>query len=43
MHNAYVEPTKAIADITINGGLNDVAFDVVKTKIQSLLSKQEDI
>lgn len=37
MHNAYVEPTKAYADIIINGGRNDTAFDLVKNKIQSLL------
>lgn len=39
MHYIYVEPTKALADIVINSGLNDVAFDVIKVKIQSLLSK----
>ena len=37
MHNAYVEPTKAYADIIINGGMNDTAYDLVKNKIQSLL------
>lgn len=37
MHDLYVEPTKALADIVINSGLNDVAFDLVKTKINSLL------
>ena len=37
MHNAYVEPTKAYADIIINGGMNDTAFDLVKNKIKSLL------
>ena len=37
MHNTYVEPTKVFADIIINGGMNDVAFDVVKTKIEELL------
>lgn len=39
MHYLYVEPTKAKADIVINSGMNDVAFDIVKTKIQALLSK----
>lgn len=39
MHNAYVEPTKAYADIIINGGMNDAAYDLVKNKIQSLLDK----
>ena len=37
MHNAYVEPTKAYADIIVNGGMNDVAFDIVKAKIEKLL------
>lgn len=39
MHNAFVEPTKAHADIIINGGMNDTAFDLVKNKIQQLLDK----
>lgn len=37
MHYIYVEPTKAMADIVINSGMNDVAFDLVKTKIETLL------
>lgn len=37
MHYLYVEPTKALADIVINSGMNDVAFDMVKTKISVLL------
>ena len=37
MHYLYVEPTKAIADIVINSGMNDVAFDMVKTKIETLV------
>ena len=40
MHNQYVEPTKAYADIIINGGLNDRAYDLVKNKIQSILRKR---
>ena len=39
MHNAFVEPTKAYADIIINGGMNDTAFDLVKNKIQQLLGE----
>ena len=39
MHYLYVEPTKATADIIINSGMNDVAFDLLKTKIDSLLEK----
>lgn len=37
MHYLYVEPTKAKADIVINSGLNDVAFDMIRTKIQSII------
>ncbi len=37
MHNAYVEPTKAFADIIINGGMNSVALDIVKSKIKNIL------
>lgn len=37
MHNAYVEPTKAYADIIVSGGMNDVAFDIVKAKIEKIL------
>lgn len=42
MHYIYVEPTKALADIVINSGLNDVAFDVIKVKIQSLLKRNAE-
>ncbi|MCC8137612.1 MAG: uridine kinase [Clostridiales bacterium] len=37
MHYMFVEPTKATADLVINSGMNDVAFDIVKTKIELLL------
>ncbi len=37
MHYQYVEPTRAKADIVINSGKNDVAFDVVRAKIRQLL------
>lgn len=37
MHYLYVEPTKNVADIVINSGMNDVAFDIVSTKIKALL------
>ena len=39
MHYLYVEPTKALADIVINSGQNEVAFDLVKTKIDQLLKE----
>lgn len=37
MHYLYVEPTRSMADVVINGGMNDVAFDIVKTKIEQIL------
>ena len=37
MHYLYVEPTKARADIIINSGKNDVAFDIFRSKIQLML------
>ena len=39
MHYLYVEPTKNVADIVINSGLNNVAFDIMKTKIEDILKK----
>ncbi|MDY3919310.1 MAG: uridine kinase [Candidatus Limivivens sp.] len=39
MHYLYVEPTRAMADIVINSGMNDVAFDIVQSKIQLLLGE----
>ena len=38
MHYIYVEPTRSLADIVINSGMNDVAFDLVKVKIETLLN-----
>ncbi len=40
MHYLYVEPTRAMADIVINSGMNDVAFDLFKSKIMLLLRNQ---
>ena len=37
MHYIYVEPTRALADIVINSGKNDVAFDLFVSKIGQLL------
>ena len=39
MHYLYVEPTKTVADLILNSGLNDVAFDIMKTKIEALLEE----
>ena len=41
MHYLYVEPTRAKADIVINSGRNDVAFDMVRAKILQLLSEED--
>ncbi len=40
MHYLYVEPTRALADLVINSGMNDVAFDVVKSRIQLMLDQE---
>lgn len=40
MHYIHVEPTKYLADIVINSGMNDVAFELVKTKIEYILAFQ---
>ncbi len=41
MHYIFVEPTKYNADIVINSGLNDVAFDVIRVKIETLLREAQ--
>lgn len=42
MHEQFVEPTKAYADIIIpGGGYNDVAIDLLKTKIATLLNERK--
>lgn len=40
MHNLYVEPTRCLADIVINSGLNDAAFDIIKNKIKEILVEE---
>ena len=40
MHYMYVEPTRSTADLVINSGMNDVAFDIVCSKIQRMLGEQ---
>lgn len=42
MHYLFVEPTKATADIVINSGMNDVAFDIVQSKIKLLLDEKKN-
>ncbi|MCR5668434.1 MAG: uridine kinase [Lachnospiraceae bacterium] len=41
MHYIYVEPTRAMADVVLNSGMNDVAFDVVSAKIRSILAQSK--
>ncbi|MCH8928564.1 MAG: uridine kinase [Candidatus Marinimicrobia bacterium] len=42
MHDQFVEPTKAYADIIIpGGGYNNVAVDLLKTKIAALLNERK--
>lgn len=40
MHEAFVEPTKAHADIIIPEGMNKVAVDLVKAKIEKVIQHQ---
>ena len=40
MHEKYIKPTKQYADIIVpDGGYNDIAIDILITKIKSLLAK----
>ena len=39
MHYLYVEPTKNTADIIINSGRNNVAFDIMSSKVKQLLEE----
>jgi uridine kinase len=41
MHYVFVEPTKYVADIIINSGMNDIAFTVIKNYIADFLRKSE--
>lgn len=41
MHYIYVEPTKALADLVINSGMNEVAFQVVQTQIQEWIRSSQ--
>lgn len=42
MHYLYVEPTRATADIIINSGMNNVAFDIVRSKIRLMLKEENE-
>lgn len=39
MHYLYVEPTRSLADIVINSGMNEVAFQVVKNHMEKILKE----
>lgn len=41
MHYLYVEPTRALADIVINSGMNEVAFGLVRNNIREILKNQD--
>lgn len=43
MHYLYVEPTRAMADIVINSGMNDVAFRLVQNQIRHILDHSAEI
>jgi len=41
MHIQFVEPTKKYADIIVpEGGQNEVAVDILRTKIMTLINKR---
>jgi uridine kinase len=37
MHYLYVEPTRAMADMVINSGMNQVAFELVRDSIRKMI------
>ncbi|MCW6653117.1 uridine kinase [Aerococcaceae bacterium NML191292] len=42
MHHQFIEPTKRYADIIVpEGGYNNVAIDLIATKIQAILDKKQ--
>lgn len=43
MHYLYVDPTRSMADIVINSGMNQVAFELVKNMIQKKLDDENII
>ncbi len=40
MHEKYVEPTRKYADIIINGGMNKMALELIRTKMESVLQEE---
>lgn len=44
MHLQFIEPTKRYADLIIpEGGQNDVAIDLLVTKIQTIVDEMENL
>ena len=44
MHNMFIEPTKRYADVIIpEGGDNDVAIDLMVTKIKTILESESNV
>lgn len=41
MHYLYVDPTRSKADIVINSGMNDIAYDLFRHKIEWMLASDE--
>lgn len=41
MHDKYVEPTKAYADLIVSGGKNEIVLEVIKAKIEKTLCETE--
>jgi uridine kinase len=41
MHYLYVEPTRALADIVINSGMNQVAFELVRNNIEKIIKSAD--
>lgn len=40
MHNLYVEPTKKYADIILTGGLNEIALDIIVSKLELYINNK---
>ena len=44
MHNMFIEPTKRYADVIIpEGGENNVAIDLMVTKIKTILETESNL
>ncbi len=41
MHYLYVQPTRVLADVVINSGMNQVAFELVRNHIRRILEEGE--